>query len=68
LDFWNNSYAIPADKKQLYGWIKTDSIIETSGGDKGALATMPTGPIKTMMFCWKRPHGLNLVAIHICAL
>ncbi len=38
LDFWNNSYAIPADKKNLYGWIKTDSIIETSGGDKGALA------------------------------
>lgn len=38
LDFWNNSYAIPADKKQLYGWIKTDSIIETSGGDKGVLA------------------------------
>ena len=38
LDFWNNSYAIPADKKHLYGWIKTDSIIETSGGDKGVLA------------------------------
>ncbi len=28
LDFWNNSYAIPADKKHLYGWIKTDSIVE----------------------------------------
>jgi len=37
LDFWNNSYAIPADKKNLYGWIKTDRIIDTSGGDKGAL-------------------------------
>src|ERR1044072_7993728 len=38
LDFWNNSYAIPAEKKHLYGWIKTDSIIQTSGGDKGVLA------------------------------
>ncbi|MEO9032718.1 MAG: DUF6807 family protein, partial [Ginsengibacter sp.] len=32
LDFWNNSYAIPADKKHLYGWIRTDKILETSGG------------------------------------
>jgi hypothetical protein len=26
LDFWNNSYAIPAKKKNLYGWIRTDRI------------------------------------------
>jgi hypothetical protein len=32
LDFWNNSYAIPKENKHLYGWIKTDSILETSGG------------------------------------
>lgn len=38
LDFWNNSYAIPAEKKHLYGWIKTDKIIETSSGEKGVLA------------------------------
>ena len=38
LDFWNNSYAIPPDKKHLYGWIKTDKIIETSNGDKGVLS------------------------------
>jgi methane monooxygenase PmoA-like len=38
LDFWNNSYAIPPEKKHLYGWIKTDSIIETSNGDKGVLS------------------------------
>ncbi len=38
LDFWNNSYAIPAAKKHLYGWIKTDRIIESSGGAKGKLA------------------------------
>ena len=38
LDFWNNSYAIPADKKHLYGWIKTDKIIKISNGDKGILS------------------------------
>jgi hypothetical protein len=37
LDFWNNSFAIPADKKKNYGWIKTDKIIETSNGSKGLL-------------------------------
>ncbi|HTR29698.1 MAG TPA: PmoA family protein [Puia sp.] len=26
LDFWNNSYAIPADKKGKYGWVRTDSV------------------------------------------
>lgn len=38
LDFWNNSYAIPKEKKHLYGWIKTDRIIETTGGTKGILS------------------------------
>jgi hypothetical protein len=37
LDFWNNSYAIPAEKKSFYGWIKTDSILEISSGRKGVL-------------------------------
>lgn len=37
LDFWNNSYAIPAEKKNLYGWIKTDKILKTSDGAKGSL-------------------------------
>lgn len=37
LDFWNNSYAIPEDKKHLYGWIRTDRIISTSGGKKGKI-------------------------------
>lgn len=37
LDFWNNSYAIPKEKKQSYGWIRTDKILETSGGKKGIL-------------------------------
>jgi len=38
LDFWNNSYAIPADKKKLYGWIRTDKILETKSGTTGAIA------------------------------
>ena len=38
LDFWNNSYAIPAEKKSQYGWIKTDKITEATGGAKGHLA------------------------------
>jgi hypothetical protein len=38
LDFWNNSYAIPADKKHLYGWIRTDKILQTRSGDRGKLA------------------------------
>ena len=38
LDFWNNSYAIPAEKKRLYGWIKTDRITEIKSGKTGVLA------------------------------
>ncbi len=39
LDFWNNSEAIPLDKKSQYGWIKTDKILKTeSGKTKGTLA------------------------------
>lgn len=38
LDFWNNSYAIPANKKSQYGWIRTDKVLETSGGKTGRLA------------------------------
>lgn len=38
LDFWNNSNAIPQNKKQQYGWIRTDKILEISGGEKGLLS------------------------------
>ncbi len=38
LDFWNNSYAIPAEKKHSYGWIRTDKISEMSGGSTGTIA------------------------------
>jgi hypothetical protein len=37
LDFWNNSYAIPADKKHLYGWIKTDKLLQLQSGTTGKL-------------------------------
>ncbi|MDP4129268.1 MAG: PmoA family protein [Bacteroidota bacterium] len=37
LDFWNNSYAIPAEKKHSYGWIKTDRIEKMSDGTPGLL-------------------------------
>jgi hypothetical protein len=37
LDFWNNSYAIPASKKHLYGWVRTDRIVETKSGNIGVL-------------------------------
>jgi hypothetical protein len=38
LDFWNNSYAIAADKKAQYGWIRTDKITEVKSGKTGILA------------------------------
>jgi hypothetical protein len=38
LDFWNNSYAITKEKKHLYGWIRTDSILSMSDGKTGKLA------------------------------
>ena len=38
LDFWNNSFAIPAEKRAMYGWIKTDRILKTEDGAKGVLA------------------------------
>lgn len=38
LDFWNNSYAIPKSKKNLYGWIRTDKVLETKSGTTGVLA------------------------------
>ena len=38
LDFWNNSYAIPEQKKYLYGWIRTDKILKIENGAKGILS------------------------------
>jgi VCBS repeat-containing protein len=38
LDFWNNSYAIPKEKKHLYGWIRADKILEIFSGKKGIIS------------------------------
>jgi hypothetical protein len=32
LDFWNNSYAVPADRKHAFGSVRHTRIIEASGG------------------------------------
>jgi len=37
LDFWNNSSAIPAEKKAQYGWIRTTKIDELKSGATGGL-------------------------------
>jgi hypothetical protein len=37
LDFWNNSFAIPDDRKSHYGSIETDGIPKTKNGAKGLL-------------------------------
>jgi hypothetical protein len=37
LDFWNNSSAIPADKKDLYGHIVHQNIVKAESGNKGTL-------------------------------
>lgn len=37
LDFWNNSSAIPADKKDLYGHIVHQQIVKDESGKKGLL-------------------------------
>jgi hypothetical protein len=37
LDFWNNSSAIPADKKDSYGHIVHQKIVKTVSGNKGLL-------------------------------
>jgi len=37
LDFWNNSSAIPAEKKKDYGHISVQKIVKTESGNKGVL-------------------------------
>jgi hypothetical protein len=38
LDFWNNSFAIPADKKALYGSIKMTGQPTYKSGNEGSLS------------------------------
>ncbi len=40
LDFWNNSYAIPADKKPMYGSIRFRNIISTLNGPTQGILTV----------------------------
>ena len=35
LDFWNNSYAIPADKKDQYGSIRHQKVVKAENGKEG---------------------------------
>jgi len=37
IDFWNNSYLIPAEKKKSYGEIRLDSIVQTKSGRLGSI-------------------------------
>ena len=53
LDFWNNSTAIPAEKKGDYGTIKHRSVTKmSSGDDKAELAVTAD---------WQKPNGTNLL-------
>ena len=53
LDFWNNSSAIPEDKKDHYGTIKLKDIAKTSSGnEKGELVTISE---------WLAPDGRVLI-------
>lgn len=38
LDFWNNSYAIPKEKKAGYGWIRNTKVTKAQSGKTGILA------------------------------
>jgi hypothetical protein len=38
LDFWNNSSAIPTEKKASYGWIRLSKILDVKSGAKGELS------------------------------
>lgn len=52
LDFWNNSYAIPLDKKKGYGWIRTEGIISMKGGQRAELVYSAL---------WKNQEGKALI-------
>lgn len=57
LDFWNNSYAIPAEKKHLYGWIHLDGAPE-------ALTSGPVGYSKgqvRFVASWTDQQGVVLL-------
>ncbi len=53
LDFWNNSTAIPMERRDRYGTIKHDKIVtHSAGGDSASLTVTAT---------WRRPDGKILL-------
>lgn len=53
LDFWNNSTAIPAERKDKYGTVRHDKIIEKKAGKEKATLTATAD--------WIRPDGKILM-------
>lgn len=52
LDFWNNSYNIPEDKKDHYGSIRHQKVVKTQSGDQGILQVSAD---------WLSPQGDKLL-------
>ncbi|MFP4090893.1 MAG: PmoA family protein [Cyclobacteriaceae bacterium] len=52
LDFWNNSYQIPEDRKQHYGSIEHKEVVKMSDGDQAVLQTHAI---------WLAPDGSKLL-------
>ncbi|HEV3412669.1 MAG TPA: PmoA family protein [Puia sp.] len=58
LDFWNNSYAIPADKKKHYGWIRVRTVQVANVGKKDF--PNPDGGIRYLAN-WTDQQGTSLL-------
>ncbi|MBI2284862.1 MAG: PmoA family protein [Bacteroidetes bacterium] len=63
LDFWNNSYNIPAEKKQQYGWIRTQKILETTSGTRGKLVYLAnwTDQQKNVLLTEKTTYTFSVI-------
>ncbi|MEA3424612.1 MAG: PmoA family protein [Bacteroidota bacterium] len=63
LDFWNNSYNIPAEKKPQYGWIRTQKILETVSGAKGKLVYLAnwTDQQKNILLTEKTTYTFSVI-------
>lgn len=63
LDFWNNSYNIPAEKKPQYGWIRTQKILETVSGAKGKLVYLAnwTDQQKNVLLTEKTTYTFSVI-------
>jgi hypothetical protein len=52
LDFWNNSYRVPEDRKHHYGHIRHEKVLHTENGKAGKLETHSV---------WLSPEGEKLL-------